>query len=66
MEERHLTQDYLGLIQDNEVDDTRGLQGEKKPVPARSVKKRAPDKGTITCKGPEAESERNTKPEEFQ
>ena len=36
---------------------------DKKPVTERSMKKRVPGKGTVTCKGPEAETERKAKPE---
>lgn len=36
---------------------------DKKPVMERSTKKRVPGKGTVTCKGPEAETERKAKPE---
>ena len=36
---------------------------DKKPIMERSMKKRAPGKGTITCKGPKAETERKAKPE---
>lgn len=39
---------------------------DKKPIMEQSMKKRLPSKGTITCKGPKAETERKAKPEMIQ
>ena len=39
---------------------------DKKPIMEQSMKKRVPSKGTITCKGPKAETERKAKPKMIQ